>query len=110
MWRKICGLAVIWLVLGLVSNAAVYDTESHNCHDMSIELHDLLQSVGIESHYAWAQTSSSTGHIWVVVDMRGVGIPIEATNYAAVPYPEYLQFYFNPDGLFSGDIVPPDHV
>ena len=107
---KIWGLVMIWIAIAVMSNLAVYDLESHNCHDMSVELHDGLQSVGIESHYEWAQVSHDAAHIWVVVDLCGVHIPIESTNYAAMPYPEYLRFYFNPDGRFSGDMTPPDHI
>jgi len=93
-------LIATWFLLGFGYEAAVYDDQNNNCKHQSIALHDALASCGIASHYEGARVSPTVGHVWVVVDVCGVGVPIETTS-AGMINPLKIRQYAYPDWTFA---------
>ena len=77
-------IIIAWFLLGVGYAEVVYDDQNNNCKHQSIALHDALVACGIESHYETARISPTVGHVWIVVDVCGLEIPIEATSAGAI--------------------------
>jgi len=89
-----------WGTIGFAYESVVYDDETNNCKHQSIALHNWLAECGIESHYAGARESAYIGHVWVVVDVCGIGIPIESTSLGVIN-PLEIERYLYPDWAFA---------
>lgn len=90
----------VWFLLGAGYCAVTYDDATNNCKHQSIALHNLLAAHGIESHYEGVRLSPTLGHVWVVVDVWGVGVPIESTSLGVVQ-PMRVGWYVAPDWVFA---------
>jgi len=89
-----------WGTLGFAYEFVVYDDKTNNCKHQSIALHDWLAEQGIESHYEAARISPTVGHVWVVVDVCGVGVPIESTSLGVIN-PLKIRRYMASDWTFA---------
>lgn len=92
---------LVWLTAGLSYQTFFY-ADGYQCEEMSIDMHDRLSDMGIDSYYAgYVGYGERPAHVWVVVCVSGVEIPFETTNGVGIPtHP--LSKYVSPDVVFGG--------
>ena len=96
----VLGIVGIGYLLGAGYYAVTYDDQNNNCKHQSIAFHDWLSEHGIENHYAGVRESPTVGHVWVIVDVGCVGVPVETTSLGTIN-PLEIRRYLRPDWGFA---------
>jgi len=67
-----------------ISQHSRYVADVYDCSNMSCDFHEFLKVLGIKSYFGYGIYNKTTGHVWVIIDLRFAKIPFETTIFFPV--------------------------